>query len=61
MKEEEIRPEKLFSEHLRLCKQDAQTYFHEAQHDRIKCQLVILLESLHLISRALKRTLFKPK
>ena len=37
MKEEDIRPEKLFSEHLRLCKQDVQTYFHEVQRDRIKC------------------------
>ena len=37
MKEEDIRPEKIFSEHLRLCKEDAQTYFQEVQRERIKC------------------------
>jgi len=37
MKEEDIRPEKIFSEYLRLCKEDAQTYFQGVQRERIKC------------------------
>jgi hypothetical protein len=37
MIEEDIRPEKLFSELLRLCKKDVQTYFHDVQRDKIKC------------------------
>ncbi len=37
MKEEDIRPEKIFSEHLRLCKQDVQTYFTNVERERIKC------------------------
>jgi len=37
MKEEDIRPEKIFSEHLRLCKEDVQTYFHGVHRERIKC------------------------
>ena len=37
MKEEDIRPDKIFSEHLRLCKEDIQTYFQDVQRERIKC------------------------
>ena len=37
MKEEDIRPQKIFSEHLRLCKEDVQTYFTNVERERIKC------------------------
>ena len=37
MKEEDIRPKEIFSEYLRLCEQDTQTYFQKALRLRVDC------------------------
>ena len=37
MKEEEIRPQKIFDEYLRLAKQDTKTYFSDAERIRGLC------------------------
>ena len=37
MKEEEIRPAKIFDEYLRLAKEDADTYFGEAERQNVDC------------------------
>ncbi len=37
MKEEEIRPRKVFADYLKLCEQDTRTYFSHVARDRIVC------------------------
>ena len=37
LKEEQIRPEKIFSEYLRLCNLDTQTYFNNGLRESICC------------------------
>ena len=59
MKEEEIRPQKIFDEYLRLAQEDAAHYFSDAPREKAPCpacQGGVKLEENKIVCKRCKRT-----